>query len=91
MEFTKNFEKLFLNKKKSGNVHVVEKIKKVIGELSVAIDPGAVGEKKKGASAFWSCRLNDSSRLIYDFKKVNERTVIRILRVCDHRQAYGHD
>ena len=91
IEITKNFERLFAKKKKSGQRYIVDRTKEVIIALSEAVDPGSVGEKKKGRPAFWSCRLNDSSRLVYDFKKVNGKISVRLLRVCDHKQSYDRD
>jgi addiction module RelE/StbE family toxin len=91
--YTNKFSKLLRKKQKEGSLrYLLKKIEEAITLLKESDNPQALGERKEGElKGLYAYTLNDSSRILYTVDKKEGIFEITLLRVCDHKQAYGSD
>ncbi len=61
---------------------------KAILELATSLNPADIGEYKQSSKVF-SYALGKNDRLIYTLDYFHNEIIL--LRVCDHKSAYGKD
>lgn len=89
---TSTFDRLYKLKIKSHQPSsVIEKIDEAVNSLHEASDPKSLGELKKGElRGTYAISLGYDSRLLYSVEKgINGKTVVTLLRVCNHKKVYG--
>ena len=64
------------------------KVDKVIVSLATSTNPASIGRYKKHAKVF-TYNIDKGDRLIYTLDYF--RNEIILIRVCDHKSAYGRD
>jgi hypothetical protein len=85
------FEKRY-KAKRLGPPYILEKINKAVLELRQDGRPEHLGAPKTGAlKGTYAYDLNRSSRILYIVDRRGGECTVRLLRVCDHKVAYGHD
>lgn len=89
---TSEFKRLYRHKLKHDPPYLVKAIDDSINELARAKDPKAMGEKKNGnLDNMYAIRLNRDSRILYLVNREDGKTVVELVRVCNHKQVYGTD
>ena len=57
-------------------------------------DPYKFGKRKKGlkySNNAYAVKVNKSNRIVCEPLVQDGKKIIRLLKVCDHKTAYGHD
>ena len=88
---TSEFKRLYKHKLKHDPPYLVKAIDDSINELARAKDPKAMGEKNGNLDNMYAIRLNRDSRSLYLVNREDGKTVVELVRVCNHKQVYGTD
>jgi mRNA-degrading endonuclease RelE of RelBE toxin-antitoxin system len=65
-----------------------KRVDNAIRDLVVSVTPADCGDYKKSLKTY-AYELSKGDRIIYDINY--ETKIITLLRVCDHKSAYGRD
>jgi mRNA-degrading endonuclease RelE of RelBE toxin-antitoxin system len=90
--YTAEFKKLYEMKGEKSPQYIMKKVKEGLIELRNSDEPERLGVRKKGKlSKYYAYDISRGHRILYCVERKDDKIVVFLHRVRDHKNVYGKD